>query len=433
MDISLFRAADTLDQIRQSEVARGHPSSFVDDVVTFDQGWKSNLNRLQALRAQLNQMKKEITKLRTTNVDIVDMYTLRVAESAQLKMQIADLESSTNKILELRDTALSLIGNLVHPSVPVHSDESQNIVIRTWAPDKQSQLPARLLHHSEVMFKLGMYDKTAGAAVAGHRGYFLKGDGVMLNQALIQFGLRFLCNRNFVPLQPPFFMTSQSMKKTAQLSEFDELLYSVGEGIPDTEPKYLIATSEQPISCYHQDQWIEKTKLPLMYAGYSSCFRKEAGNGKDVSGLFRLHQFEKVEQFCITAPDKSWEMYEEMLKNSEEFLQALGIGYRVVCIVSGALNNAAAKKYDIEGYFPQTQEYRELVSCSNCTDYQSRQLLVRYGFKDAGSTQFVHMLNSTLCATERTMCCIAENYQTDIGMKIPDVLTKYLERSELFY
>ena len=229
-------------------------------------------------------------------------------------------------------------------------------------------------------------------------------------------------------------MNRDQMAKTAQLEQFDEELYKV---IAAEDEKYLIATSEQPISAYHSEEWFDspETQLPIKYAGYSTCFRKEAGSaGRDMWGIFRVHQFEKVEQFCITEPEKSWEMFETMVANSEAFYQSLKIPYRVVAIVSGALNLAAAQKFDLEAWFPFQGAYKELVSCSNCTDYrecstrlllvqfqqtfikmiESRRLEVRCGLKtkDQARKVYVHMLNGTLCATERALCCIVENYQT---------------------
>jgi len=192
----------------------------------------------------------------------------------------------------------------------------------------------------------------------------------------------------------------------------------------------LIATSEQPIASFHRNEWIEPKKLPIKYAGWSTCFRKEAGgHGKEAWGLFRVHQFDKIEQFYITHPDKSWEAHEEMLGACEEFYQSLGLSYHVVAIVSGALNNAAAKKLDLEAWFPNYGTYRELVSCSNCTDYQSRRLNIRM---QAGTTkgeatkQYVHMLNCTLTATSRTLCCILENYQTNEGVTVPEILRPFI-------
>ena len=192
----------------------------------------------------------------------------------------------------------------------------------------------------------------------------------------------------------------------------------------------MIATSEQPIAAMHLGEWIDPNVLPISYAGYSTCFRKEAGaHGRDTWGIFRVHQFEKIEQFVITSPEESWAMHETMRRTAEEFHESLGLPYQVVNIVSGELNAAAAKKYDIECYFPGMAEYRELVSCSNCTDFQARRMEVRYGVKKANETTktYVHMLNSTLCATGRAICCLLENGQTEKGIKLPEVLKPFLE------
>jgi len=208
-------------------------------------------------------------------------------------------------------------------------------------------------------------------------------------------------SKGFTPNQPPFFMLRDQMAKTAQLSDFDEELYKVTESKdkPETD-KYLIATSEQPISALHSEEWLHDKELPIKYAGYSTNFRKEAGShGKDAWGIFRIHQFEKVEQFLLTNPEKSWEAFDEMLANSEEFYQSLGLPYQVVAIVSGALNNAASMKRDLEAWFPVTGggEYKELVSISNCTDYQTRELEIRHGIKKLNATrkEYVHALNGT--------------------------------------
>jgi seryl-tRNA synthetase len=195
----------------------------------------------------------------------------------------------------------------------------------------------------------------------------------------------------------------------------------------DEEPSYLIATSEQPISAMHSKEWLEVKELPIKYGGFSTCFRKEAGaSGKEMWGIFRVHQFEKIEQFCITTPEESWNMHEEMIKTAESFYQGLELPYRVINIVSGALNDAAAKKYDLEAWFPGYNNFRELVSCSNCTDYQSRSLDIRLRTNKEDKKDYVHMLNATLCATERTLCCILENYQTPTGVRVPKVLQQYV-------
>jgi len=257
---------------------------------------------------------------------------------------------------------------------------------------------------------------------------------------LINYGIEFLFNKGYTPNQPPFFLNRDQMAKTAQLSQFHEELYGVTESSgPDQEDnlRYLIATSEQPLSAMHSNEWLQPNQLPIKYCGYSTCFRKEAGShGRDAWGVFRVHQFEKIEQFIFCKPGESWQHFDDMIATSEEFYQSLGLPYQVVSIVSGALNNAAARKYDLEAWFPFQQEYKELVSCSNCTDYQTRELDIRYGVKkgkdikgkEAGhdGKEFVHALNATLCATQRTLCCVLENYQTSDGFLVPEVLRRFI-------
>eukprot|EP00827_Trimyema_finlayi_P007131 TRINITY_DN963_c0_g1_i5.p1 TRINITY_DN963_c0_g1~~TRINITY_DN963_c0_g1_i5.p1 ORF type:complete len:295 (+),score=114.02 TRINITY_DN963_c0_g1_i5:129-1013(+) len=271
------------------------------------------------------------------------------------------------------------------------------------------------------------YEPQKGATIAGHRGYFLKGPGALLNMALQAYGMQFLNKQKYTPLYTPFFMKKEIMGATCQLSDFDESLYKVSGN--ENEEYYLIATSEQPISAFHYKEWLQPQDLPKKFAGCSSCFRKEAGAyGKDMWGIFRVHQFEKIEQFVITKPEDSWQAHEEMIKVAESFYQSLKLPYQVINIVSGELNDAAAKKYDLEAWFPGYHNYRELVSCSNCTDYQSRALEIRYGFKNKSAESeklYVHMLNATLCATQRTLCCILENYQTPDGVKVPEVLVPF--------
>ncbi|CAI5948507.1 unnamed protein product [Closterium sp. NIES-64] len=339
-----------------------------------------------------------------------------------IKAKAVEVEEKRKEV----DARVNTIGNLVHDSVPVDNDEDHNAVIRTWGEPRTDEGVKR--NHVDLVHMLDIADLERGASTAGGRGYYLKGMGVMLNQALISFGLSFLVQRQYTPLHTPFFMRKDVMAECAQLAQFDEELYKVsGEG----DDKYLIATSEQPLCTYHRGEWLDPKALPLRYAGYSTCFRKEAGShGRDTLGIFRIHQFEKVEQFAITSPNAtdSWEMHEQMLKNSEEFYQQLGLPYRVVAIVSGALNDSAAKKYDLEAWFPASKTFRELVSCSNCTDYQARRLEIRYGQKKMNETtkHYCHLLNSTLTATERTICCILETYQTETGVTVPEVLRPFM-------
>ncbi|KAJ5081406.1 hypothetical protein NUU61_009670 [Penicillium alfredii] len=374
------------------------------------------------------------------------------ARGADLEQRKKAAEEVAIQKEKQRDRQVALIGNYVHESVPVSNNEvcepsmlleddrigwltthfrsqDDNQVIKTWAPKDAVMERENCLSHHEVLTRLDGYDPERGVKIVGHRGYCLTGYGLFLNLALINYGLEFLFGKGYKPNQPPQFMLRDLMAKTAQLEQFDEELYKVTESEDKSTDKYLIATSEQPLSALHDSEWLQEKDLPIKYAGYSTCYRKEAGaHGKDAWGIFRVHQFEKIEQFVLTKPDDSWQAFEEMMATSEEFYQSLGLPYQIMAIVSGALNNAAAKKYDLEAWFPFQREYKELVSCSNCTDYQARALEIRFGVKKTTDLKktYVHALNATLCATERTLCCVLENYQREDGIEVPLPLRKYI-------
>ncbi|KAF8635614.1 hypothetical protein AX15_000254 [Amanita polypyramis BW_CC] len=419
------------EEIRESQRKRGHPVEVVDDVIQMYADWVKMDYDSNILRKRVNEIQKKISAKKKAKEPADDL----VATKKELDVQVEAKKKETKEFEVRMRRKAAAVGNIVGKSAPVSLTEDDNALLRQWDPkglDKPEERAGILPHH-EVLLRLDAMDLERGAKIAGHRGYYLINDGVDLNQALISYGLDFLRKKGYKKIQPPFMMNKEQMGKTAQLEQFDEELYKV---IASDDEKYLIATSEQPISAYHSDEWFEnpETQLPLKYAGYSTCFRKEAGSaGRDMWGIFRVHQFEKVEQFVITDPEKSWEMFDQMIATSEEFYQSLGLRYRMVGIVSGALNLAAAQKYDLEAYFPYQKAYKELVSCSNCTDYQSRRLEVRCGLKSKEQTRkvYVHMLNGTLVATERTLCCIAENYQREEGLEIPDVLRPYMGGREL--
>ncbi|SJL10682.1 probable serine-tRNA ligase, cytosolic [Armillaria ostoyae] len=406
------------EEIRESQRKRGESVELVDEVIQMYADWVKMDFEANGLSKQVNAAKEPADEL--------------VARKKELDGQVVAKKAETKEFeIKMRQKA-STVGNIVGKTVPVSQTEDDNVTLRTWhRVDEGDEPPVRtdIMPHHEVLLRLDAMDLDRGAKIAGHRGYFLTNDGIDLNQALIAYGLDFLRKKQYKKIQPPFMMNKDQMAKTAQLDQFDEELYKV---IASDDEKYLIATSEQPISAYHSEEWFESpdTQLPIKYAGYSTCFRKEAGSaGRDMWGIFRVHQFEKVEQFVITDPTKSWEMFDHMIANSEEFYQSLGLRYRVVAIVSGALNLAAAQKFDLEAWFPFQRAYKELVSCSNCTDYQSRRLEVRCGLKTKEQTRkvYVHMLNGTLCATERALCCLVENHQTPEGLVIPEVLRPYMQ------
>ncbi|KAK7424856.1 Cytosolic seryl-tRNA synthetase [Neonectria magnoliae] len=418
------------EKIRESQRRRHDPVELVDEVIAMWQDARKAQYEVTQIGTQINGVQKEIGLKKRAKEDATEL--LQKKEDLTQKKK-AQEEVAATKNAELRAKART-VGNYVHESVPISESEDNNEIIRTWKPEGFDETKKQALSHHEVLLRLGGYDPVRGVKLVGHRGYCLTGYGMFLNMALINYAMELLFNKGFTPNQPPFMLDREQMAKTAQLSQFDEELYRVSESGENSDAdRYLIATSEQPLSCLHAEEWLQPSELPIKYAGYSTCFRKEAGShGRDAWGVFRVHQFEKVEQFVLCNPDDSWQHFDEMMANSEEFYKTLGLPYQVVAIVSGALNNAAAKKYDLEAWFPFQSEYKELVSCSNCTDYQTRELEIRHGSKKGktivggGRKEYVHALNATLCATERTLCCVLENYQTEEGLVVPEVLRKYI-------
>ncbi|KAI0983365.1 hypothetical protein GJ496_000231, partial [Pomphorhynchus laevis] len=461
LDVDFFRKdkGGDPDLIRLSQKQRYKNQNLVDEVLHNDSEWRAvrfkvdqwnkfkNLcgkaisdkikadkkQRNQQVTAQEQQGQKDI-KISIESLDKDKIMALSINEikklSTQIDNEVAEMQLRVKELLKSRDAALREVGNILHRDVPISNDEEDNAIIRTFGDFKVT----KPLNHIDICSKIDGVDTTRGIKVAGARNYFLKGPLVFLEQALIQLSMRILLDEEYIALYTPFLMKRDVMEEVAQLSQFHEELYKVTEksDVDSTEEeKYLIATSEQPIAAYHRDEWIDPSRLPIKYSGLSTCFRQEVGShGKDTRGIFRVHQFEKVEQFCITSPenDESWKMFHHMIANSEKFYQLLKIPYRIVSIVSGELNNAAAMKYDLEAWFPGSQSFRELVSCSNCTDYQSRSLKIRFGQtkKQQGSANYVHMLNCTMCATTRTICAILENYQTPDGVVIPDILQSFM-------
>ena len=399
-------------RVRESQRRRFAPEDVVDQVITLYEDHRKTKYEAQQFNTKINAVQKQIGLLKKAKSS-ADQELQEKADLERQKKELEVLVFEKEKALNLK---VKSIGNYVHDSVPVSDNEDNNNAVKKWAPDDVTVEKKECMSHHEVLTRIDGYDPERGVKIAGHRGFCLTGYGLFLNLALVNYGLEFLFNKGYKPNQPPFFMMKEYMAKTAQLEQFDEELYKVVEG-ESSGDKYLIATSEQPLSAMHDSEWMMEKDLPIKYAGYSTCFRKEAGShGKDAWGIFRVHQFEKIEQFLFTRPEDSWQALEDMLAASEEFYQSLKLPYRVVEIVSGALNNAAAKKYDLEAWFPFQGEYKELVSCSNCTDYQSRELEIRYGTKKSEietRKTYVHALNGTLCATERALCCVLENYQRD--------------------
>ena len=348
LDICLLRTdqGGNPELVRESQRRRYADVGLVDKVIAYDEEWRQTRGALDLAKKDKNATQKKIGEfMKKKETPPAELTADKKAHEAK----IAELEAKEKELIAIRDSTLGTIGNLVPDDVPVDDDEDNNRIESTWGEFEREDW---MLSHYDLTQLAGIANTVKGSEVAGSRGYFLTGYGVLLNQALISYAIHFLRKRGFHPLHTPFAMNKSMMAKVAQLGDFDEQLYKVSGG---GEDQYLIATSEQPICAYHANEWLNEKQLPIKYAGYSTCFRKEAGShGRDQLGIFRVHQFEKIEQFVITSPEnnESWDMQKEMIENSCEFYKSLGIPYRVVNIVSGALNDAAAKKYDLEAWFP---------------------------------------------------------------------------------
>ena len=332
-----------------------------------------------------------------------------------------ELTSKNADYLKLRDDYRYKVGNIIDEDVPISDTEDDNVVVKTYGEIPEYDF--ELLNHVDLINKIDGADLETAADIAGARFYYLKRDILHLNLALIQFALSELENEGYIPMQTPFFVKGEVAAETSELGEFEETLYKV-----ENEDMYLIATAEQTLAALHRDEIIAPDQLPLKYCALSTCFRKEAGShGKDTLGIFRVHQFEKIEQFIYSTPEDSKNQHNKLMEVTEKIYQKLGLPYQIIAIVSSALNDNAAIKYDLEAWFPGSGAFRELVSCTNCKDYQARKTKTRVGRAGSGDAQTLHTLNSTAIATERTMCCILENYQqADGSVKIPDVLVPYM-------
>ena len=425
LDLALFRTLEGIAQVKEIQRKRFGSEEIVDDIAKLIERQRKIKHELQETQKRKNEI---AAAFKTAKIQKQDLDEHLLIEKESVDTKIKALGTQYDQLDQQIKTLVKSIGNFVHPDVVVEQDEAFNKVIRTWGPDRPA--PKNPKQHHELFTLIGGVDMVRGSKLMGHRGYLLINMGVRLNQAIRNYGMDFLMNRGYKLIETPPFMYKDLMAKTAQLSQFDEELYHI-EGTD----KYLIATSEQPLSCMHSGQIFGEKDLPIFYGGYSICFRREAGAaGRDNAGIFRCHNFEKIEQFVLTTAENSDSLHKQMLKVAEEFYQSLEIPYRVVDIVSGALNNAAIRKFDLEGFFPAFEgicKYRELVSCSNCTDYQSRELDIKYTVPletkgGKAEKKFVHLLNSTLTANTRTLCAILENYQTETGVEIPTALLPYM-------
>jgi seryl-tRNA synthetase len=409
------------EKIRKMLKARVVDFDF-DGLVDYDKQRRELIIKTDEFRKKRNDLSLEIGKKKKAGEDVLPLLETMKKVSAELE----NLETTQNKVEVDYAKLSSTIPNFIHESVPIGEDETANKEIRKWG--QISQPDFQIKDHVDFSVSHDLVDLERAAKVAGARFYFLKNDLVQLNHALIQYALDFLSQKNYTLVQPPYMINRNSMEGAVIAEDFENVIYKV-----EDEDLYLIGTSEHAVAAMHSDEIFDGAKLPIRYAGVSPCFRKEAGaHGKDQKGIFRVHQFDKIEQFVFSRPEDSWNEHEKMLKIAEEFYQKLGIPYKVMLLSSGDMGKVSAKTYDIEAWMGGQNAYREIVSCSNCLEYQARRLKIRFRDKTNEQTQYLHTLNSTLVATSRTLVAIMENFQTKDGhVEVPQVLQKYLGKNTI--
>ncbi len=414
LDLKLVREHPAL--IRDMLTKR-HIEYPLDELLAKDVKRRQLLSEVQRLKHQRNLLSLQIAQAKKERRDTSDKMQLVKELSERISLLDVEADKIDAEVLSL----LKGLPNLVHESVPVGIDEKDNVVVRSWGKPKEFTKPPS--DHIDIGLSLDLIDIERAAKVSGSRFYYLKRDLVRLNYALISYALDFMKKKNFILIQPPYMLKREAIEGAIILSDFEDVIYKI-----EDEDLYLIGTSEHAIAAMHMGEILEGSMLPLCYAGISPCFRKEAGaHGRDTKGIFRVHQFEKVEQFVFSKPEDSWKEHELLIQNAEEFYQTLGIPYRIVLLCTGELGKVSAKTYDLEAWLPGQGKYREVVSCSNCLEYQARSLGVKYRDKPNEEPRFVHTLNSTLVATERTLIALIENNQSEEGsIDVPKVLIPYL-------
>jgi seryl-tRNA synthetase len=422
LDIKFVRAHP---EVVRADLEKRHDVeklAWVDIVLELDESFRELTVRNNELRARRNSIAKEINATRKTGGDPAPLF----AEAKRLPQRIKEYDGIMEKTAEQMRYYLMRFPNILHESVPYGKDDTENAVVKIVGTPKTFNF--NILNHGELCVRNEWVDFERAAKISGAGFYFLKGSLALLDMALQLFAIDALVNNGYLFIVPPCMLNKKSYENVTDLADFEKVMYKI-----DGDDGYLIATAEHPMAAMYQDEIFEEADLPLKMVGLSPCFRREIGaHGLDSRGLFRVHQFTKVEQFIYCTPEKSWIMHEELLANSEELFTKLGLPYRVVNICTGDIGIVAAKKYDIEAWMPRDNAYREVVSCSNCTAYQARRLNIRVrDAHDFDSKQYLHTLNSTAIATSRALRCILENYQTEDGrVEIPHVLRPYMQDKE---
>ena len=417
IDIKFLR--ENPDAVRASQKGRGEDVTIVDQVLISDEARRAAINEFEALRAEQNTLSKAVASAQGEEKKAL------LENSKALATKVKEADSKRAEIEEATKKLVMQLSNILDPAAPIGKEEDFVVIEHVGVP-RTFDFEAK--DHVELGKLLGAIDTERGAKVAGSRSYYLTGSGAMLEFALVNFAIASALKAGFTPVIPPVLVNPPAMEGTGFLGQAAENVYHL-----EKDDVYLVGTSEVPLAAFHMDEVLPVEKLPMRYAGYSSCFRREAGTyGKDTRGIIRVHQFDKVEMFSFCHPDQAKEEHKRLLRWEKDFMDAMEIPYRVIDVASGDLGSSANRKFDIEAWIPTQKAYREVTSTSNCTEFQARRLNIR--FKDADGTKAVATLNGTLVAIPRMIVAILENHQNADGtVNIPKALQPFLgaERFEL--
>jgi seryl-tRNA synthetase len=415
IDIKLIRENPEL--VKSSQRGRGEDESIVDRLIEIDSKRRDAISAFETVRAEQNLLSKSVGAAKgDEKTALLEKAKGLAAQVKEADAKRAELEVQTNEIAKL-------LSNVLDPEAPIGGEADFKVIEHVGEPRKFDFEPK---DHVELGKLLGAIDTERGAKVAGARSYYLTGPGALLELALVNYAIQQATKAGFIPIIPPVLVNPPAMEGTGFLGQAAENVYHI-----EKDDVYLVGTSEVPLAAYHMDETLDAAKLPIRYTGYSPCFRREAGSyGKDTRGIIRVHQFEKVEMFVFTKPEDAKEEHIRLLQWEKEFLNAMGIPYRVLDIASGDLGSSANRKFDIEAWIPTQNAYREVTSTSNCTEFQARRLNIR--MKDENGTRPLATLNGTLVAVPRMIVAILENNQNaDGSVNVPAVLQPYMGTAKL--
>ena len=418
--------------VKDSQRARGENPAIVDEFLKNDQLWRNLTVEVDNLRAEQKSLSKEIGNLKgqqksSPAPETDEQLDALTRKGTELSNNLADLATKQEEIKKLADKAMSGISNLVHKDAPIGEEKDFEVIETVGKPRDFDAEGIKIKDHVELGEELKLIDLERGAKVSGSRFYYLVGDGALLELALVNFAIDIAQSHGFTPVIPPALVKPAAMEGTGFLGQAAENVYRI-----EQDDMYLVGTSEVPLAAMHMDEILNNKELPIKYAGYSPCYRREAGShGKDTRGIFRVHWFDKVEMFIFSNIDEADKIHTELLEIEKEILTKLELPFRVIDVATGDLGSSAARKFDCEAWIPSSNEYRELTSTSNCTEFQARRLKIRTRAGD--KTNYVATLNGTLLAVTRTIVALLENHQQKDGsIKIPTALRPYLRNRESF-